>query len=367
MLCVVWIFVFGLGIGSFLNVLIARLPFEKSVVWPGSRCFSCYRSLRLTDNLPLIGYWRLGGRCRHCGSTFSARYIWVEFLTGLSFVAIFVMNALTHWQNYPGIAPTGGDLGYWVPPLNAWLLTAAHCFLMAMLIASFVIDWKYLVIPPHITVVGTLVGIAISPFMPWPWPNLAAAHAVGLPTADQWAIPDTGRILNGLAMLPVWGPVPDWLPMGSWQHGLVSSLFGAFVGQLTGRAVRFLFGVGFRQEALGLGDADLLMMIGAFLGWQIALLAMPIGAITSLPIVLIVLVVSWLRKPKPPDANAEAASLWSGMPFGPGIILGTFVCWFGWPWVGEGFRIYLFDACMMTAALGMVGGGLLVFGFLLRR
>ena len=56
-----WVFLLGLMVGSFLNVLIARLPYEKSIVWPGSRCFSCYRPIRFLDNLPVVGYLRLGG------------------------------------------------------------------------------------------------------------------------------------------------------------------------------------------------------------------------------------------------------------------------------------------------------------------
>ena len=69
-------------VGSFLNVLVARLPFEKSILWPGSRCFSCLQPIRIFDNLPIIGYLRLRGKCRSCGAAFSSRYLWVELEIG---------------------------------------------------------------------------------------------------------------------------------------------------------------------------------------------------------------------------------------------------------------------------------------------
>ena len=87
----VLVFVTGLVVGSFLNVCIARLPLEKSLLWPNSRCGNCLQSIHRWDNLPIIGYLRLRGRCRTCGVTFSSRYLWVELFTGLGFLAIFTV------------------------------------------------------------------------------------------------------------------------------------------------------------------------------------------------------------------------------------------------------------------------------------
>src|SRR5438552_14611615 len=98
-----FVLLYGLVVGSFLNVLIARLPFEKSIVWPGSRCFTCLQPLRLLDNLPLIGYLRLRGKCRHCGAKFSSRYLWVELFTGLAFVGLYVAEILLNVNESPGL------------------------------------------------------------------------------------------------------------------------------------------------------------------------------------------------------------------------------------------------------------------------
>src|SRR5258708_40122833 len=82
-------FVVGVCVGSFLNVCIARLPLEKSIIWPGSRCGTCLQPIKWYDNLPLIGYWRLHGKCRSCGAAFSSRYFWMEFATGLGFALLY--------------------------------------------------------------------------------------------------------------------------------------------------------------------------------------------------------------------------------------------------------------------------------------
>ncbi len=92
MLVYYWLFVtfvLGAAVGSFLNVCIARMPLEKSILWPGSRCGSCFQRIRWYDNLPLLSYLWLRGRCRTCGARFSPRYLLVELATGLCFAGLF--------------------------------------------------------------------------------------------------------------------------------------------------------------------------------------------------------------------------------------------------------------------------------------
>ena len=124
-----FVFVLGAAVGSGLNVCIVRLPYEKSILWPGSRCFSCLRPIRLTDNLPIIGYLRLGGRCRYCRAPFSSRYLWVELGTGLAFVALFGIEVFSssdlfdkHWHFTPGL--TFGNATYFIPPVKVWVFFA---------------------------------------------------------------------------------------------------------------------------------------------------------------------------------------------------------------------------------------------------
>lgn len=360
-------FLMGLMVGSFVNVLIARLPYEKSVVWPSSRCFVCYRPIRLLDNVPILGFLRLRGRCRACGARFSARYLWVEVGTGLLFAGLMAIEVIPNavggpeWWN-PWLHTPGLEHSFYSPGpalLKGVLYWAAHSFLLAALIASAVIDARHRIIPPQITYVGTAVGLLTSVLFPWPWPNTDPTGIARLPVDQSWFLLNpTVRIPNGICLWPFWGPWPDWAPPGSWQMGLMNGLIGAAVGLLIARGIRGLFGFGFGQESMGLGDADLLMMAGSFLGWQPIALALPAGAVITL-VVLPVLVVWGLVRGRRFDVREMA--------FGPGIAAGVVACWLGWPWLEQLVRAALFDLTMIGVIGGVFGGGLLIAGFLLRR
>jgi leader peptidase (prepilin peptidase) / N-methyltransferase len=358
-------FLLGLMVGSFLNVLIARLPYEKSIIWPGSRCFVCYRPIRILDNIPILGYLRLKGRCRACGASFSARYLWVEIGTGVAFAAILIVEVLLNatggpWDVQPWLHTPGLQFPFHTPNnglLNGIVYWAAHSFLLAALIASAVIDAKHRIIPPQITYVGTLVGLIVSVCFPWPWPNTNPADIANLPVNAPWVFTEA-RIPNGLCLWPFWGPWPAWAPPGTWQMGLMNGLIGAGVGMLIARAVRGLFGFGFGRESMGLGDADLLMMAGAFLGWQAIALALPAGAVITLVALPFVFVWKKLRGHRFDPGE---------MAFGPGIAAGVVMCWFGWPWLERLVQAAFFDLTMIGVVGGVFGGGLLIAGFLLRR
>lgn len=352
-------FVFGLMVGSFLNVLIARMPYEKSIVWPSSRCFVCYRPIRYLDNVPILGYLRLRGKCRQCGAKFSARYMWVELFTGLAFAAVFVVEALLPMSG----APWGGPINWLDRPalqFNFWnpgpalfagiIVSAAHCVLLACLIAAAVIDAKHRIIPLGITYTGTVIGLIVSTACPWPWPNAVP----NIPPAN-WALGPS--IPLGVAHWPFWGPPPDWAPAGTPLFGFLTGLIGAGVGMLIGRAIKILFEFGMGREALGMGDADLLMMGGAFLGWQVIALALPVGAVLT----LFFIIPKWLW------AVVRRQKFDSALAFGPGLAAGVVACWFGWPWLGNLVRAVFFDGFMIAVFGGIAGGGLLIAGLLLRR
>src|SRR5205085_136440 len=113
----------------------------------------------------------------------------------------------------------------------------------------------------------------------------------------------------GVYPWPVWYPLPTWLPAGSWQLGLATGLAGALAGMLVLRVVRFLFGFGRGIEGLGLGDADLMMMAGSFIGWQPVVAALFIGTFLA----LFIGIAQVLR------ARGQA------MPFGPPLSAGVFI------------------------------------------
>jgi leader peptidase (prepilin peptidase)/N-methyltransferase len=89
------IFLFGLAIGSFTNVLIYRLPREESIVFPGSHCPNCNHELKWYDNIPLISYFFLKGRCRYCKEKISIRYPLLEFFNGIIYLSFFITYGFT--------------------------------------------------------------------------------------------------------------------------------------------------------------------------------------------------------------------------------------------------------------------------------
>ena len=133
---------FGLVLGSFLNVVIYRVPRHESVVWPGSRCPRCGHDIRWHDNLPVAGWLLLRGRCRDCGASIGIRYPLVEGLTGALFLVAFLVYGLQA------------------------LLLLVWAFL-AVLVAITFIDIDFLIIPDRIVLpaaaVGLVAAIALDP------------------------------------------------------------------------------------------------------------------------------------------------------------------------------------------------------------
>ncbi len=98
-LILIILFVFGSSIGSFLNVVIFRLPKNMSLFFPGSHCFSCKKPVRFFDNIPILGYFILGGKCRNCKEGFSSRYALVESFTGLITCVLFFLYGFMNFKN----------------------------------------------------------------------------------------------------------------------------------------------------------------------------------------------------------------------------------------------------------------------------
>jgi leader peptidase (prepilin peptidase)/N-methyltransferase len=360
-----WVLLFGLMVGSFINVLVARLPFEKSIVWPSSRCFACYTKIRLTDNLPILGYLRLRGKCRACGAAFSARYLWVEIGTGVAFLALFLVEVVFNRFNFPGVS-IGGD---GLPTASALGLFAYHAVLVAALVAAAAVDYEHRIIPAEITYTALAVGVLGSAFLPWPWPHPATA-ADAIPPGNPWILlNNVGKIPVGAQPWPFWGPLFESVPAGSWQLGLLNALLGALAGSLVVRAIKWLFETGLGREALGLGDADLLMMAGAFLGWQIAVLALFVGAFAALVLKVLQALVGGSDAPQsaPGGTPISGPAQPRELPFGPGLAIGVVVTWFAWPWLGPRVQFPFFDATVMAVLVGVMAVGVLAAALILRR
>ena len=219
----VWLFVIGACVGSFLNVCIYRLPAGLSIIWPPSHCPACLKPVAWYDNVPVVSYLVLRGRCRRCGERFSAQYAVVEALSGLLFLGFYVAYFVFEVR---GAA------------LARWDVYAVHMALVAALVVCSAIDFKYKEIYTVVTNGGMVLGVALSVLVP---------------------------------ALQSQSHVPRWFD-AAWLNAGVSSLVGLAVGGGLIWATRLLGRLAFRREAMGFGDVLLMGMIGAVLGWEAAVL-----------------------------------------------------------------------------------------------
>jgi leader peptidase (prepilin peptidase)/N-methyltransferase len=218
--------VFGLLIGSFLNVCIYRFPRDLSVVRPRSFCPDCEKPIAWYDNVPLLSYAFLKGRCRHCGLPIPWRYPVVEALTAILF---FSFTA--------ALGPTLPDFKF--------------CLLSALLVGMIFADLEERILPDEFTIGGLVAGLALS----WAVPVVSTSGSVA------------GLFLS-VARIPV-GP-----------HG--ASLADSILGAAIPSGFLWLTGVVFQKlrhkEGLGFGDVKMVAAIGAFLGLPNALLTLIAGS-----------------------------------------------------------------------------------------
>lgn len=222
----------GTLLGSFANVCIVRIPLEKSIVRPGSHCFACGAPVKWYDNVPIVSYLLLRGRCRACGGHYSARYLLIEAATGLLVGAVYALVFIG--------ARSDDDVPACMAHFGAYAL-----FVVALVIIAF-IDLDHKQIPDAITI-----------------PGIPLLFAVAVLLGDR---PATELVLGIFASYGVVGLIGD-----AWYF-------------LTGR------------DALGLGDAKLLSFVGALLGWRASLFALFGGALVGTILLVPVLLVRRLRR-----------------------------------------------------------------------
>jgi leader peptidase (prepilin peptidase)/N-methyltransferase len=334
-----FVFVLGAGVGSFVNVCVYRLPYERSLFWPGSRCGRCFQPIRWYDNLPLLSYWLLRGRCRTCGAPFSAQYFLVELFCALAFTGLFYLEIVRNVLDLPFLREQQWRLEHGDLPWQAWAVFVHHAVLFTFLLVVSLCDLEDMEIPLGVTVTGTVVGLAAAALFAWPFPG-SHAFPVG-----QFRPPPAG-----LYAWPVWYPLPASLPAGSWKLGLVTGLAGAAAGMAVLRGVRFVFTWARGLEGLGLGDADLMMMAGAFVGWQPVLVAFLAAAFPALAFAVVQLV-----------RRGDQA-----LPFGPSLAIGVFLTLFAWPRLGSYLWILFTEPRFLLLLAGAAAVLLLVMGVLFR-
>jgi leader peptidase (prepilin peptidase)/N-methyltransferase len=239
------IFLLGLAFGSFLNVCIYRLPLGLSVVTPRSACPRCKRPIAFYDNLPVLSWLILGGRCRYCKTKISVRYLLIEVLTGVLFLGCYAYAGLT-------------------------LATLKYCIFGFLLLGLIFTDAETKLLPDKLTLPGLVLGLIFSLIVP--------VHDLA------------SQFLPGMVSLPFSADLAA--PLLS----LLDSLLGAALG------ASFIYGAGAvylrwrGAEGMGFGDVKLMAMVGAFLGMKLTIFtiftASLAGSLFGLSTVLMV----WIKR-----------------------------------------------------------------------
>ena len=232
------VFLFGLVLGSFMNVCIYRIPREKSIVYPPSHCTSCSSPIRFYDNIPLLSYLALGGKCRNCGVKISVIYPLVEIITAVLITLLFYKFGIS-----------SRTLLYMVITL-------------ALIVITF-IDIEHMIIPNVITIPGILIGLLY---------NAAIT---------DWGL--TFRVLENLSPVTLTYLIPS-IP-------LLNSIFGIIVGGGSLLLIAYLYKWIRKTEGMGMGDVKLLAMLGAFLGvngvFFIIFVSSLVGSVVGIAIILL--------------------------------------------------------------------------------
>jgi leader peptidase (prepilin peptidase)/N-methyltransferase len=276
----IFFFAFGSAIGSFLNVVIHRVPNDLSIVFPNSACPQCKSPIKPYDNIPILSWLFLGGKCRNCKNAISPRYPAVEFLTGLLFLLVF-------WQ-----------IGF------TWFLPVCLIF-AAALVALIFIDAEHMILPDVITYPLMVFAVVV---------RLIFAFAFGdLFFSDLGFFPATY-----FAGFPVW------------VLTLISAVFGGLMGGgslwLVGAIWKRLRGV----DAMGLGDVKMMFGVGALLGWRLTFLTIFLGAFAGAVVGVFVI------------ARQKEKDFQSMIPFGIFLGIGSIVALlFGEQIIGWYFRTFV--------------------------
>lgn len=267
------VFVFGAMVGSFLNVVIYRVPKGESIVHPGSHC-SCGQPIAWYDNIPIFSWFLLRGKARCCGQPYAFRYAFVELLTG----GLFLASWLTH------------------PPAAA----IAGTVLLAMLVAATFIDLDHMIIPDGITIWGTVAAVIVAAVFP-------SLH--GYDTAPLYVL---ASIRSAFA-----------------------AMIGALIGSALILWIGLLAEAVLRKEAMGFGDVKFMGLIGAFLGWQGAVFTIFGGAIVGTIWFMVALILTKLTGDKnsgklraeTPEGEETDLAMGAQVPFGPMLAIAAAIYW----------------------------------------
>ena len=239
------IFVLGLAFGSFLNVCIYRLPLGISVTTPRSACPHCKQLIAFYDNMPVLSWLILRGRCRHCKAPISPRYLLIEVLTGALFLTCYWYFGLT-------------------------IATLKYCAFGFLILGLIFTDAETKLLPDKFTLTGLGLGLAFS---------------LLVPLNDL-----VSQLLPGIVNLPFSGDISVRI------FSLLDSVTGAIIG------ASFIYGAGAiylrwrGTEGMGFGDVKLMAMVGAFIGLKLTVFTIFAASLTGSIFGITAVLIVWLKR-----------------------------------------------------------------------
>lgn len=234
-----FVFVFGLLIGSFLNVVIYRVPLGESIVLPSSHCPNCNAAIKPYDNVPVVSYALLGGKCRNCGVGISPIYPAIELLVAILFLLVFIKDG-NQFHVF--------DDHYMQVPARFWLTLVGDLVFVSFIVPLVFIDLRYFLLPDVLTIPGMVVLFLLRVLAP-----------------DGWL----------MTRPPHWS---GWIGEHEWALAIVNALLGMLAGGGTLWLIRWAYLKLRHVEGMGLGDVKMMLLVGAFLGWQLSLLTIFLGS-----------------------------------------------------------------------------------------
>jgi leader peptidase (prepilin peptidase)/N-methyltransferase len=291
-------FLFGIVIGSFLNVCITRIPEEISIVSPASRCPKCGTPLKPYDNVPVFSWLWLRGKCRTCGAAISSMYPIIELTTGLLFVAAFLEFGITQTT-------------------VKWLIFT--CLILILTVT----DLRVRMLPDLVNWPGFAVGLMLSAFVP---PNDGFARMLGR------------RLLD--------------LRLPGYAAGILDGILGAAFGSFLLWGLAALYKAARGREGMGMGDVKMMAMVGAFLGLRGTFLTILVGSllgtVLGLSVVLALYLGGWksglAKRASRRGLGAESSLRWTiasmyQLPLGTFLGIGALVVVYAAPVMAEHWAI----------------------------
>ena len=357
---IVFMFLYGAVLGSFLTVCVHRFPPHESVfaAWRSlidplsSYCDRCGTRLPAKDNVPIVGWLWLHGRCRFCKRSIPGKYPLIELANGLLFVLFYVMEVpqgrfaqITESCLTCSLGPSN--------PANLFGLSGIaminlrvifHLILIEALLVASLIDWDEMIIPDSVTLPPMVLAVISAPLFGKFW------------LVPVW-IQDPSLLRSVTAFFTgKWKPigaatlVPPWISDHPQLHALAVSVAGLLVGGGVIWGIRLIGHAALRREAMGFGDVVLMAMVGAFIGWQPTVVAIFLAASLSVPLILCTRLAAWDRE----------------IPFGPFLSIGTLVTLLGWKWIWPRVEMYFSLGVMLPVVVAIFAVGLFVLLLLIR-